>query len=736
MNIKLIIRMLSWQLCALLFSAAPLQAAISSIHIPYIPPDQDYSFKDVINKIYIDGNLISGGSCAPVINLYNGIYPTNGEEILFLRKIYENRHKIIGASSKTDLQALINPLKGSIKCNWNKNKNITSTAVNSISDSTIANIAGVDFSTLQSAIIAGFGDFIVSRARGEAALYFQDELYRTICKVEELAPYFANTCATISGFNGGFSLSAMGEMLKAAAQRDLEALPDTALAKTSSDLKLMEKCFENGENCSEAKQILAIRFFKRFHPQAYQEMDNLVDNPDNKNKEIQNCFFGNSDTCEQEDKREAIKNKINETIKPKSNSGEALFAFRLGYRIFLETKEGRSMNELLRGLSEMPKLECETNSECTKAATAVRQAGAIYRAVQLYHHQLSNEPKAADYLGVIFQAEEAACKSFDVCNGMNNLLTENNIEKLADLIINYKTRYDALDKSIKQYNEEVIKFMESAEEARTMGELVRWQISIVESSLTFLEEIFQGDLIPKEANDNLEVSLNLLKKSADAGDKLIEKDYAGLLISMYDIGEYLRIHYNIHFTMPQQLQSFMGVAAQLASAKNSEEVAKVIEAAAMPVGSYRIKQRQSAITITALYGVGGILQNMGTSFNAPKAGPGVSAPVGIHFSTNIKKSNFLQNHYVGAFVSIIDMGPVVLTPVESGVEHSSFTFEQIFSPGVYATLQIHGPLNMILGYSFTPKILRETNADGSSQDIDATRAYLGLNMDLTLYNMR
>ncbi|HET6147651.1 MAG TPA: hypothetical protein VFH68_08965 [Polyangia bacterium] len=83
--------------------------------------------------------------------------------------------------------------------------------------------------SLEAQVIAGLAAFIYDRAKQEAVLYLGRELGQRLCTgLNRL--FFSDLCLAIDGSDPPLSLSAMGSYLATAARRDLQRLPDKALA--------------------------------------------------------------------------------------------------------------------------------------------------------------------------------------------------------------------------------------------------------------------------------------------------------------------------------------------------------------------------------------------------------------------------------------------------------------------------------------------------------------------------
>jgi hypothetical protein len=104
-----------------------------------------------------------------------------------------------------------------------------------IGDGTVKQPAQADLGSLQSQVVDGLAEFVVTRAKAEASLYAQDVLAKQLCTTET-RKYLANTCVALEKLDTRLSLQAVGTYLQTAAFRDVQALPEALiLAKAGPD---------------------------------------------------------------------------------------------------------------------------------------------------------------------------------------------------------------------------------------------------------------------------------------------------------------------------------------------------------------------------------------------------------------------------------------------------------------------------------------------------------------------
>lgn len=187
--------------------------------------------------------------------------------------------------------------------------------------------------------------------------------------------------------------------------------------------------------------------------------------------------------------------------------------------------------------------------------------------------------------------------------------------------------------------------------------------------------------------------------------------------------------------------------AGVARAENSDEVKKMIESAALPVGSYRIKRTNPfTISLNSYVGFLGGQENYLAERGKDKEwkeNMAVTAPIGLAFNFGLKS----KGKYVSSFsffASIIDLGAIVRyyfekdengTVEEKGL--STITWKDIFSPGAFL---IWGPKNLPvsfgLGVQLAPDIKKVYN-DGTIERIPSRiRWGLMIGVDIPLIHFK
>jgi len=109
--------------------------------------------------------------------------------------------------------------------------------------------AGADVRSAEARFVEGLTNFVLDRAKLEAIAYFEERFHASLCEPDPEAArvsYFPAVCDVLANARAaGFSLASASREMRAAARRDLRALPDNALyqqyVRTNSSLFAMSR---------------------------------------------------------------------------------------------------------------------------------------------------------------------------------------------------------------------------------------------------------------------------------------------------------------------------------------------------------------------------------------------------------------------------------------------------------------------------------------------------------------
>ena len=209
---------------------------------------------------------------------------------------------------------------------------------------------------------------------------------------------------------------------------------------------------------------------------------------------------------------------------------------------------------------------------------------------------------------------------------------------------------------------------------------------------------------------------------------------------------------------------YADLAINLSSATSSEELVSVIESAALPSQSYRLKRNSYfSISLNSYAGVfvaNEFLTNKDVK-NETSIITGFKAPVGIGFNwaagisdsptryskhptetiienKKIKKQkNYFKGHSLSIFLSVIDLGAITsfrLTNDEAPI--NDIQWQNVLAPGAYFIWGIgNSPLALSIGGQYGPELRKVEAADGVTNSTIESRAFrvgLGLTVDIPL----
>lgn len=164
-------------------------------------------------------------------------------------------------------------------------------------------------------------------------------------------------------------------------------------------------------------------------------------------------------------------------------------------------------------------------------------------------------------------------------------------------------------------------------------------------------------------------------------------------------------------TIPANLRPYVPLIVDLAGARSPDEVKSALDAAAAPVGSWRVKRRATTVSVTGL--VGGA-----AGYEVPiseKDRPG-SWTGGLFVTLGVDVSVPVGTWTLGLYGSVLDVGQLVSAPIspephdEQGESTEAdaggeFKAVQIFSPGAYVRVGVgNSPFSFGAGAAIAPKL--------------------------------
>lgn len=313
-------------------------------------------------------------------------------------------------------------------------------------------------------------------------------------------------------------------------------------------------------------------------------------------------------------------------------------------------------------------------------------------------------------------------------------------EEVAELEADFSSIYTYLLK-VQQQTEalgaEIKSFEEAQQDIRNLSmtpkERQRLQLyastQLLSASVSFLRQVYLVRELPlfpglteKSLPERDSLSLvSLLSAAGELAASITNRQYTMAVTQAAMLIDYLSgdesMQDNAVFTNFLKYGTFM---ANLLEAESPESVQAVIEAAALPPGSYSVKRYgRFNVSLNAYLGAfGGHERIEGERRTGKLNNLALTAPVGVYAGWGMAgrragASQFSKPWSLGFFVPLIDVGTLASFRLDDRAVDvlPTITLGQIFAPGLFAELGIAGtPLSLGIGGQVGPR-LRKFEAD-------------------------
>ncbi len=570
--------------------------------------------------------------------------------------------------------------------------------------------------SLEEKFVAGLADFVVERATEESMLFFQEELNNNLCenKVQYTSKklsdteninidnnrnlvkeYFENLCEVFKSQIYGFSLTSVGSYLRTAAKIDLENIPDVAFRHAYLSYKFYEK------------------------------------NPDDE-------FYAQ--------KKQFIHNNV------------SVNGFRVALAAYRETRRGLPALDFIRAVTMLN--FCGDDEECENMVALMRTAAVIIHAVEANTSlQSDNITHGFQLAGALLTLDEQLLFRKNSKPRLSIVCSASKDQCLED------RELEALGSEISHFFPHVVEIIQQTRSAK--GESTDFQNKIIdpkqsiiartvalEETLTLIADItrrfnrYQHDNILKfnatpEQLSELAGKAMKVREIFRFGSAYLTHDRVEMAMAGLEILNSTSVSPHFDKKSMNVVKASIPFITELASAQSTQEVATVIQAAAAPVGSYKMKFRRKMTSFTAFAGLA-IGMERYTNRQSDDASKSlvrsIFVPFGLHMSIPFPENNWLArsmgitdgNKWFrsgGVFLSAIDLGTVVAWRSSDYDSQEKVKLMQLLSPGIYGTFHLNGPSIIGFGVSATPKLLE----DESDRDISVMRAHFFIAVDLTLF---
>jgi Txe/YoeB family toxin of Txe-Axe toxin-antitoxin module len=279
-----------------------------------------------------------------------------------------------------------------------------------------------------------------------------------------------------------------------------------------------------------------------------------------------------------------------------------------------------------------------------------------------------------------------------------------------------------------------------------------------ENKYSFTDEYNKSKISAATLNDIIEANKNLNKEIQNLINNN-PRDVIAITQFLKDL-EYRDSLYQKRIESQRMLYEIAAFISSVASVENSDDVKKIFENFALPVGSYTIK-RKSKFSIT-LDAQPGILAGFTGEFGGKRPNTfawGATVPVGFSFSWGLyptqsnlgnkkfRNSSKLNKHSLSIFLPIIDLAAPVSFLVGAngtGVD-STITTDltsmlnpiNIFSPGIFFNWGLpNAPLTVFGGFQYNPQIINFDKTTGTERGAEnGYRISIGLSFDIPIFRI-
>ena len=248
--------------------------------------------------------------------------------------------------------------------------------------------------------------------------------------------------------------------------------------------------------------------------------------------------------------------------------------------------------------------------------------------------------------------------------------------------------------------------------------------------------------------ENLDTEKSITKdvKKVNGTIAKLETKIAKLKSDLTEIPSAKTLNEDAPMELRNTLLKYGNFAVSVINAKTADEAVQALEAAALPVGSYRIK-RNNLFNIS-LNAYGGLFGSHETFNQNTKFVFGATAPVGIYFGWGKSQNRVKENDGsgFGFFVSLLDVGSVFAIRLQGDTNPlPELAWQNIIAPGLNIVYNIPKvPISVMLGYQKGPELRSFTtmNNPTTKQDelktvIDpyAGRFHVSAVVDIPVFNI-
>jgi hypothetical protein len=256
-------------------------------------------------------------------------------------------------------------------------------------------------------------------------------------------------------------------------------------------------------------------------------------------------------------------------------------------------------------------------------------------------------------------------------------------------------------------------------------------VDIIEFSVDFVE--FAG-IEKDEKNGTFNTYIFITRAALEISKNIHEKSYAAALVNLLDILRKIMPGSNENGKPASPvigaIIKYGTFMVGMINAKTSDEMASVLEDAALPVGGYRLKRtRPFSISLNSYAGIFVSYERLADiSADDPMTGIDVNmepvdrndvniaftAPVGV--GVNFGSEKYGVSH--SFFFPVIDIGAVVSFRLGSHAGLPELTWENVLAPGFFYILGLkNNPISIGLGIQYGPQLRKFAVTEESGTEV-------------------
>jgi hypothetical protein len=315
------------------------------------------------------------------------------------------------------------------------------------------------------------------------------------------------------------------------------------------------------------------------------------------------------------------------------------------------------------------------------------------------------------FLGLIYQ--DAKRRSIEFNNGHKLTVAFKELGEHLDKLRDYRDFVEKIgDKAeeINEYIKELKSKLKLEIDYNDYYKLFSASLDIIEQAFSVIDLPYVNNIIPAAEKDKIVLNANnwlfVARSASEVYIDVRTKNYSSAILNTVIVLDTLTN--DLVSAVKQKLLKYGTFMAAIASAENSEDVAKVIEAVALPVGGSGIK-KHSSFNIAIQSYLGGsygkeIIKEL--KMNQEKKVLSVFAPVGISFSWGLMKK-WKNPGSIGISANVIDIGALASFRLkdDSTAINSNIELRNIFAPGAYLVIGLPGfPVSIGYGFQTGPQL--------------------------------